>query len=299
MKSHTPILSVIATLASLAAFTVSGHPGSGIVVDRQGNVFFSDVSRGLLKVNQQGKVTTISEKGGHWLALDASGRLSKVELGGKFTRHALAGAPSALVLGTDSPLVVGADDSLYYVCDDERMIPGSLQLARLTPDGRKTLVSPGLRRMAEEKGGIKGAASGPDGSFFLSFPKTVLRVARDGTLSTLLDTVVISDCNKLSASDRDTPSLRGLVADAHGAVFVAATGCRRVIKITADAKVATVLEAESPWSPCGVALHGEDLYVLEHRYTNPEVDEDWPPRVRKVGHDGRVSMLVTLPPVPK
>ncbi len=39
-----------------------------------------------------------------------------------------------------------------------------LQLARLTPDVKETLVSPGLGRIAEELGGIKGLAvvrSGP------------------------------------------------------------------------------------------------------------------------------------------
>src|SRR6266566_9249415 len=78
MKIQIPILAVVLQFC-LAAFTASAHPSSGIVVDGQGNVFFSDLSRGLLKVDPQGKVTTISKEGGHWLTLDSQGSFSKVE----------------------------------------------------------------------------------------------------------------------------------------------------------------------------------------------------------------------------
>jgi hypothetical protein len=77
MKVRTVVLTV--AVLSLAAFTASGHPSSGIVVDPMGNVFFSDLSRGLLRVDAQGKLTTVSKEGGHWLALDTDGSFSKVE----------------------------------------------------------------------------------------------------------------------------------------------------------------------------------------------------------------------------
>lgn len=72
-------------------------------------------------------------------------------------------------------------------------------------------MSPGLRRIAEEMGGIKGLATGPDGSFFISYPRAVLRVARDGTFTPLLNPVVAPDCDKHPPSIQDAPSLRGLV----------------------------------------------------------------------------------------
>jgi sugar lactone lactonase YvrE len=299
MKTRTSIVSVVLVLSCLA-FTASGHPSSGIVVDHQGNVFFSDLSRGLLKIDTQGKVTTISKEGGHWLALDTNGSFSKIEFEKSahwprwFKRRTLAGVRPALITDGGSPLVVGPDRSLYYICNDEQMIPGGRQLARLTPGGKETLVNPALGRIAEKMGGIKGLATGPDGSLFLSYPRAVLKVARDGTFTTLLNPVAAPDCDKHPPSIQDAPSLRGLAVDARGVVFAAATGCRCVLKITPDGKVATVLKAESPWSPCGVALHGEDLYVLEHINANSEAHEDWPPRVRKVAPDGTVKTLVTF-----
>jgi hypothetical protein len=300
MKVRSTIVSGVAAVLNLATFTGFGHPSSGIVVDKEGNVFFSDLSRGLLKIDPQGKVTTVSSEGGHWLALDTNGSFSKVDFQKSahwprwFKRRSPDGERPALITDGGSPLVV-ANGSLYFICD-ERMIPAGQQIGRLTPDGHETLVNPALGRIASEMGGIKGLATGPDGSFFISYPKAVVRVARDGTFTTLLNPVVAPDCDKHPPSIQDAPSLRGLVVDAHGVVYVAATGCRCVIKITPDAKVATVVKAESPWSPCGVALRGENLYVLEHVSPNSDAHEDWPPRVRKVSADGKVTTLVTFGP---
>ena len=69
MKTRSSIVLLVTAVSSLAAFTASGHPSSGIVVDQQGNVFFSNMGRGVLKIDPQGKVTTVSKEGGHWLAL--------------------------------------------------------------------------------------------------------------------------------------------------------------------------------------------------------------------------------------
>src|SRR5206468_10623630 len=101
---------------------------------------------------------------------------------GWFKRRAPAGAHPALITDGGSPLVVAADGDLYFVCDDERMIPAGLQIGRLTPAGKATLVYPELRRISEGLGGIKGLAIGPDGSFFISYPKAIARVGRDGAI---------------------------------------------------------------------------------------------------------------------
>jgi hypothetical protein len=51
-----------------------------------------------------------------------------------------------------------------------------------------------------------------------------------------------------------------------------------------------VLKAEPPWSLTGVALRGEDLYVVE--WTNPHNEQhDYRPRVRIVARDGKIKLL--------
>ena len=82
--------------------------------------------------------------------------------------------------------------------------------------------------------------------------------------------------------------------DAAGTVYAAATSCHRLLKIAPDGKVDTVLKAERPWSPTGVALHGEDVYSLEYTNANGGPDEGWLPRVRKLGRDGKVTTLAVI-----
>ena len=70
--------------------------------------------------------------------------------------------------------------------------------------------------------------------------------------------------------------------------------CRAVLKITADKKVTTVLQAMSPWSPTAVAVSGSDLYVLEYLHTASDNRREWLPRVRKLSSDGRVVTVATI-----
>ncbi len=275
------------------------HPSSGIVVDQNGQVYFSDLFRGLLRVDERGQVTTVQKEGGHWLALDKTGSFSRVNFEKSkhwprwFKRRTPANIKPALIGDGGSPLVVGQDGNIYFVCDDERMIPGGLQIGRLSPDGKETLLNPSLRQTSEKLGGIKGLAAGPDNSLYATYAKAVLKITLDGRFTTLVNPVVVNDCD-LNVPSNESPWLRGLAVDSRGIVYVAASGCGRVLKITPGGKVTTVLKAEKPWAPSGVAIHNDDVYVLEHINPNSEAHEDWPPRIRKVGRDGKVRTLATI-----
>jgi len=72
----------LSTLCLLFAPEASAHPGSGIVVDQQGQVFFQDsLGRTIWKIDAQGQLTKHYDKlGGHWMALDADGWFSRADL---------------------------------------------------------------------------------------------------------------------------------------------------------------------------------------------------------------------------
>jgi hypothetical protein len=65
-------------------------------------------------------------------------------------------------------------------------------------------------------------------------------------------------------------------------------------KIAPDGKVESVLRAERPWSPTGVAVRDGAVYVLEYTNANGGPGEGWLPRVRRLGRDGRVTTLATI-----
>jgi hypothetical protein len=83
---------------------------------------------------------------------------------------------------------------------------------------------------------------------------------------------------------------------------VAATSCHRVVRITPRGEVTSILISERPWSATGVAVSGQDVYVLEYTNANGPKTEGWKARVRKIAADHTVTTLAAfstpLPPPP-
>ncbi|MCI0538857.1 MAG: hypothetical protein L0Z50_26930, partial [Verrucomicrobiales bacterium] len=77
-----------------------------------------------------------------------------------------------------------------------QMIPAGLQIGRLSPDGKLALVAPTLKARANELGGLKGLATGPDDSLYATTPGTVLKVNLDGTFKIVKQSIVAPDCDR-------------------------------------------------------------------------------------------------------
>jgi sugar lactone lactonase YvrE len=278
----------------------SAHPSSGIVVDQKGQVFFQDIVGGVIwKIDVEGKLTKFSDvKGGHWLALDADGTFSKAAP--KYYRRITPdGVKPALIHAEGgAPLVVNPDGNLYYASGDKDDRPGGLALTRETPDGKRTSFSPALKTALHQiDHGITGLANGPDGSLYVACWTAVFKVKMDGTVKTLVHPITVKDCDEDRADHKASnrlPYLRGLAVGPDGTVYAAATSCHCVIKITPAGQVEMLLNAERPWSPTGVAINGQDLYVLEYTNANGPATEGWRPWVRKLGHDGKLTTLAIL-----
>ena len=298
-----PTRSAAATLVAcllLPAF-VSAHPGSGILVTPGGAVFFVDNSppppegtgRGIVwKLAPDGKLTSSSDMGGgHWLAFDAAGafqhadlaRLFRPQLTPNFQRVAPADFQSLIT--TDAcPFVIHPNGNLYFASHNT-------EISRLSPDGKLTEITPKLSQTTEKLGGITGLACGPDGSLYAACPSAILKITTDGSVTTIVHPVELKDCDHSRDSALPDPSLRGLSIDEDGTIYAAATSCRRVLKITPQGKVTSILQSEPPWLPTGVAVAGHNVYVLEFTEETPM---RWRPRVRKLQPDGKVTVLATI-----
>src|SRR5215472_11128766 len=291
---------IVAAQCFWAAFTASGHPGSGIVVDAEGNVYFSGGS-GLDKIDPQGKLTYVGHtSGGHWLCLDPDGSFSRAQPR-HFERITPDGAKPGLIFADGgSPIAVLRDGLLYYASNDEKMTPGGAQVTRQSPSGEISIFPlDGIKITGAQ--GITGLAPGPNGDLYIAQPSAVLKLKMDGTFTTLASPVELKDCD-MEYPDHalriPLPSLRGLAVDADGTVFAAAVGCHAVVKISPEGKVTTALKVERPWSPTGVAVHRGDVYILEYTNANGSPTEGWRPRVQKLARDGKVTTLFTAPPEP-
>ena len=117
------------------------HPGSSIVVDSYGQVFFVDTGQGVWKVDPQGKLTLIHTLAYHWMALDENGCFAESNALGEFDRGSFeritpSGSVPTLIISSDYPIAVGQDRGLYYVPYNGS---GPRELVRRTPDGQRSV----------------------------------------------------------------------------------------------------------------------------------------------------------------
>ena len=168
----------------------------------------------------------------------------------------------------------------------------------MTPAGAKSVFAT-LPKTAkgEQLPHISGIVAGTDGSLYYTEDSAIRRITDRGRISTMTTVGAPANPPSIPAMDQH-PYLRGLAVDAQGVIYVADTGDARVLKITPQGKVTTLLQTQSPWSPTGIALFGGDVYVLEFLHTARDVRRDWLPRVRKIASDGRSVIIATVDQMP-
>jgi hypothetical protein len=299
MQTRLRIRVVVTAALCLQTQTASAHPSSGIVVDQQGQVFFQDaVGRAIWKIDALGHVTKYYDRlGGHWLALDPEGSFSRTSF--RFAKRVtpLGQKPAILVADGGAPIVVGRDGNLYYGLAREATGVAA-GLTQISPDGKRTIFSPDLKsKLRQIDGGVWGLACGPDGSLYVATWDAVFKINQQGAVTTVVHPIIVKDCDEDHADHNRSnrlPCLRGLAIDTQGTIYAAATSCHRLLKISPNGKVESILRAERPWSPTGVANHDGDVYVLEYTNANGGADEGWRPRVRRLGRDGQVKTLATV-----
>jgi hypothetical protein len=179
MLSRWLLVCVVGATVTLA------HPGSGIVVDAQGNVFFQDsTARTSWKIDPQGKVTAQYDKlGGHWLVLDANGQFARTDL-----RLVERVVPAWSVADGGVPITINTDGILYYGLGVSGAGQVGVGLTKIFPDGKQEPFAPGFAKRIEQLG-VTGLASGPDGILYVAY------------LTTLVNSVEMKDCDP----DADTP----------------------------------------------------------------------------------------------
>jgi hypothetical protein len=226
--------------------------------------------------------------------MDADDRLRDVPLpSGSKGEIARVGAKPTLLVASDFPIAVGRDGCLYYPSHGSNT---PLEILQLKPSGRTSVLA---RLLASDAGKplseLNGLAMGPEASVYFTENKAIRQITAQGRISTIAENINLPKCTPIPGNDeKDAPLLRGLAVTDRGTVYVAASGCGSVLKVTPDGQFKILLEVESPWSPTAVALFGEDVYVLEYLHTVAEDRRAWVPRVRKVSPDGKSAILATV-----
>lgn len=303
-------------LGFLLPATADAHPATGIVLDRAGNIYFSDLET-VWKIDLEQKLTVfragLSGRHVHELAIDEHDNIYGADISyepatQKFISDVWKMTPSGdfqyVLEPTSNPprgISIWRDgNGNNYFIEQNNHTKTQTLLLRRAPDGRVITLAGSAYGHADGKGSAAKFSSvgamgfGSDGSIYLTDGATVRKVSMDGSVVT-----VAGGLDFRTREDRPTlfggayGNLAGLAVDLSGNVYVADAGNRRLFRINREGKADVVLRTEPPYFPNGViAAPGGDLYVLEVGFTLPS---SWSgPRVRKITADGKSEILATV-----
>jgi len=305
---------MIRTLVILVLLTVGvcllplvqaqAHPAWGIVVDRQGQVYFSDLVN-VWKIDTQGKLSLFRAGRDHThdLNIDDAGNIYGAENSydpatqrffSAIWKMTPAGSFSYLLAPTENPppgtsIWKDRGGNMYRVDSHPK---GQLLVLKRTPSGNvSVLVGRGDVLRNYHQGApysVGGIAFGADGALYFTHGSNVGKLTSSGAFTALTRNVA---AEKPSGKPAGETRLFGIVVDTQSNAFVADYNNRRILKIGSAGVVSTVLRADEPWAPTGLATKDGDLYILEFEFTPPST---YTPRVRKLDAQGNVTLLATV-----
>ena len=178
----TRTLSVIVWVALMLPDIATAHPGTGIVVDRAGQIYFVDMVSGVWKLDTRGILTHLPGPAFHWMALDIDGRFSTTQLpSGSAGDIARIGTWPTLLLASDFPIAIGGDGGLYY---PSKRGGAPIQIVNLAPSGATSRVATlPLKTEAGLLRDLNGLATGFDGATYYTENEAIRRIGRDGRFS--------------------------------------------------------------------------------------------------------------------
>jgi hypothetical protein len=246
-------------------------------------------------IDTRGSLTHLSKTLFHWLAIDGNDGFVQSRLpSGALGDILRVGTNPSLLLSSDYPVAIGQDGNLYY---PSRGPKREMRIMRLHPSGATSVLTTLSATANGPLTHINGLTAGSNNSLYCTENSAIRRISAQGQVTTVATVRALHDGPSIPGTDQH-PYLRGLSVDASGVMYVADSGDARVLKITPDGTVTTLLQLQSPWSPTGIALFGSDVYVLEFLHTARDVRRDWLPRIRKISSDGKSSIIATVDRMP-
>ena len=309
--THLVLQLLLIAALQFAHQSAFAHPPTGIVVNRQGIVYFTDLET-VWKLDINGSLTVfragVNGRHVHELVLDKDDNLLGADTsneGSKWIsdiwRMKATGELTYLVEPTDNPprgfsMWTDKSGNMYFVEQDNRLKKQTLLLRR-TPDGQVTTLAGSTYGSRDGKGNaasfgsVGGMFISSSGEIYLTDGTSLRKVATDGVVTT-----IAGDLNKRTAEDvpplfgKNDGILTGLNVDKNNNVYVADAGNQRLLKVAPSGKFDVVYRGEQLYYPNGVVVAPSgDLYVLEVGFKPPGT---WlPARVRKITTAGKSAIV--------
>lgn len=278
---------LVAALFGLAS-TVLAHPPVSLVMDRAGNVYYSDLER-VWVISPAGKKTVaVPGVHTHELGMDAAGNLygehvwyegdATKQYGHRLWRRtpegrvtdvipARRGYPSGYGFARD------ASGATYWT---DRLTPA--RFFKQSPSGAVSTVA--VCRDCRE---VRWMTAAPDGTLYFVDAGEMKEISPSGRFRTR--TTGIARRRWTQPQVNAQHRVMGVWTDRAGNVYAAVFGSREVIRVSPDGRAQVVATSRLPWSPTGGMVAGNgDLWILECSYTNAI-------RVRRIARDGKVTVF--------
>jgi len=270
----------------VSAAPLAAHPGVGIVMDRRGNVFYTDLKQVWKIAPDGGKTVAVPEVHSHELCLDERGNLygEHVWYEGEATNK---WGHRVWRLGTDGKIkdVIPAREGFRTNYSFVRDATGAMYWAdrgspvlfrRRPPDGPVATIAE-----CRDCRNVRWMTAAPDGTLYFIDGVDLREVLPAGAIRTVARGV---GRRVLTQPQVGRHIVMGLWTDSGRNVYAAVYGSREVMRVSPDGRMRVVARSRLPWSPTGgmVARNG-DLWILECSYANAV-------RVRRIERSGRVTV---------
>lgn len=138
-------------------------------------------------------------------------------------------------------------------------------------------------------GEVHAFAWGPKDTLALAEGPPVRRIGADG-IARLAATIEGRVTDALYAGPKGAVKIWGLAVDARRRLFAAVPSNGQVIRIDRDGSQHVVSRGVGGWQATGVAVFGENVFLLESK---TQGNSNFGPRVRAVRDNGKVEVLGT------
>jgi hypothetical protein len=263
---------LISNFLFLISFTVTAHPGIGIVKDSKGNIYYTDLAK-VWKISSDGSNTVVvSGVHTHELYIDEHDNLygehlwyngeSKDTWGHyvwclKNTGELVKKIEPTEGFLSNYSFVRDSSENMYWV---ERFTTS--RIMKKSKDGVITKLIEG------QFGFISWLKCTKNGSLYFTESNKLQRLSPDGNLETLAENIGSKSTNFSVVMGRNYDSY-GIWTDAADNVYLAMIDSKKVIRIGADGNPQTILTSNSMWTVCsGIFDNNGNMWVLENSVSN-------------------------------
>ncbi|MCP9292441.1 hypothetical protein [Gracilimonas sediminicola] len=285
----------------------SAHPWGGLVIDQQGNIYFTFICP-FVDEDHYACVWQIDDQQNLKQVLESSYSPSDIILSrspdrviyGAERNNAAGGFQARLwrVNGSGNELIINpttnedvffiqayavAEDGMVYFARENRLFERS-------DGGEVTEIE-----LPSDIDRIDDLAWGLNNKLYILDRESIKVMEEDGSVSVLATGLKEENPENIPFSGANI--LFDFTVDKTGNVYLAYYGNRRVLKVSPAGEVSVFLESEGPWSPHGVDVFNGEVYVLESTFGTSKWWEFWEddviiPRVRKVDANGGVYTVL-------